>query len=53
MFGCLHIGQQELFCLNFGEIILLLKINEAERIQQYKPIYLLNVKLSRKWALLD
>jgi hypothetical protein len=32
-----------LFRLNFGEIILLPKIKEAERIQQYRPIYLLNV----------
>jgi hypothetical protein len=33
----------ELFRLNFGEIILLPKVNEAERIQQYHPICLLNV----------
>jgi hypothetical protein len=36
-------GQLELFCLNFGDIILLPKIKEAERIQQYRPICLLNV----------
>ena len=36
-------GQLELFKLNFGEIILLPKINDAERIQQYRPICLLNV----------
>jgi hypothetical protein len=35
MFSVLHAGQLELFHLNFGEIILLLKFNEAERIQQY------------------
>ena len=43
LFSCLHVGQLELFRLNFGEIILLPKINEAERIQQYRPICLLNV----------
>jgi hypothetical protein len=43
MFGVLHAGQLELFRLNFGEIILLPKVNEAERIQQYRPICLLNV----------
>jgi hypothetical protein len=43
LFSCLHAGQLELFRLNFGEIILLPKVNEAERIQQYRPIYLLNV----------
>jgi hypothetical protein len=39
----LHAGQLELFRLNFGEIILLPKINNAERIQQYRLICLLNV----------
>ena len=39
----MHDGQLELFRLNFGEIILLPKVNEAERIQQYRPICLLNV----------
>jgi hypothetical protein len=34
-----------LFRLNFGDIILLPKINEAQRIQQYRPIYLINVSL--------
>jgi hypothetical protein len=43
LFSFLHSGQLELFCLNFGEIILLPKVNEAERIQQYRPIFLLNV----------
>jgi hypothetical protein len=43
MFSSLHAGQLELFCLNFGEIILLPKVNEAERIQKYRPICLLNV----------
>jgi hypothetical protein len=43
LFGYLHVGQLELFCLNFGEIILLPKVNEVDRIQQYRPICLLNV----------
>jgi hypothetical protein len=52
LFSFLHSGQLELFRLNFGEIILLHKINEAERIQQYRPICLLNVsfKISKKVA---
>jgi hypothetical protein len=33
MFGVLHAGQLELFHLNFGEVILLPKVNEAETIQ--------------------
>jgi hypothetical protein len=48
LFRCLHAEQLKLFCLNFGEIILLPKVNEAEKIQQYRPICLLNV-ISRKW----
>jgi hypothetical protein len=43
LFISLHSGQLELFRLNFGDIILLPKVNEAERIQQYRPICLLNV----------
>jgi hypothetical protein len=43
LFGFLHAGQLELFRLNFGEIILLPKIIDAERIQQYRHICLLNV----------
>jgi hypothetical protein len=43
LFGYLHAGQLELFRLNFGVIIFLPKVNEAERIQQYRPICLLNV----------
>jgi hypothetical protein len=35
MFSVLHAEQLELFLLNFGEVILLPKVNEAERIQQY------------------
>jgi hypothetical protein len=33
LFGVLHAGQLEFFCVIFGEIILLPKVNEAERIQ--------------------
>jgi hypothetical protein len=43
LFSCLHAGQLEWFHLNFGEIVLLPKVNEVERIQQYRPICLLNV----------
>jgi hypothetical protein len=43
LFSSLHVGQLELFHLNFGEIIFLPKVNEGERIQQYRPIWLLNV----------
>jgi hypothetical protein len=43
LFSFLHSGHLELFRLNFGEIVLLPKVNEAERIQQYRPICLLNV----------
>jgi hypothetical protein len=52
LFTFLHSGQLELFRLNFAEIILLPKINEAERIQQYRHICLLNVsfKISTKVA---
>src|SRR3954463_7165670 len=43
LFGFLQVGQLDLFRLNFGNIILLPKVNNAERIQQYRPICLLNV----------
>jgi hypothetical protein len=43
LFDMLHAGQLDLFRLNFGEIILLPKINETEKIQQHRPICLLNV----------
>jgi hypothetical protein len=32
LFGCLYAGQLELFRLNFGAIVLLPKVNEADRI---------------------
>ena len=38
LFSDLHVGHLELFRLNFSKIILLSKGNEAERIQQYRPI---------------
>jgi hypothetical protein len=38
MFGVLHAGKLQLFCLNFGEVILLPKVNEAEQIHRYRPI---------------
>jgi hypothetical protein len=41
----LHAEQLELFRLNFGEIILLPKIDNAEKIQQCRPICLLNVSI--------
>jgi hypothetical protein len=43
LFNVLHAGQLELFRLNFGEVILLPKVNQAERIQQFRPICLLNI----------
>jgi hypothetical protein len=43
LFSILHAAQLELFCLNFCEIILLPKVNEAKRIQHYRLICLLNV----------
>jgi hypothetical protein len=38
LFSAMHVGQLELFHINFGEIILLLKVDQAEIIQQYRPI---------------
>lgn len=43
MFNFLHAGHLDLSRLNFGEIVLLPKTKEAESIQQYRPICLLNV----------
>jgi hypothetical protein len=43
LFRELHVGQLDLFRNNFGEIILLPKIYDAEHIQQYRPICLLKV----------
>jgi hypothetical protein len=46
LFSCLHARQLELFCLNSGKTILLPKVNEAKRIQQYRPICLLNISFN-------
>ena len=43
MFHDLHNGDLPLFSLNFGVITLLPKTQEASKIQQYRPICLLNV----------
>ena len=43
MFHDLHSGDLPLFSLNFGVITLLPKTREANKIQQYRPICLLNV----------
>jgi hypothetical protein len=43
LFEELHVGQLDLFRINFGEIILLPKVNDEEQIQQFRPICLLNV----------
>ena len=43
LFEDFHNGTLPLHSLNFGTIILLPKCNDAKQIQQYRPIYLLNV----------
>jgi hypothetical protein len=43
MFRDFHSGDQPLFCLNFGVITLIPKEKEVKRIQQYRPICMLNV----------
>ena len=43
MFNDLFSGQLQLFHLNFGTITLLPKKTEAVRIEQFRPICLLNV----------
>ena len=43
MFHDLHSGTLLLFSLNFGVITLIPKVQEANRIQQYRPICWLNV----------
>lgn len=43
LFRDFHVGDLPLFSLNFGIITLLPKVHEANRIQQYRPICLLNV----------
>jgi hypothetical protein len=43
IFRDFHAGDLPLFCLNFGVIMLIPKEKEVKRIQQYRPICLLNV----------
>ena len=43
MFHDLHNGDIPLFSLNFGVIMLLPKTQESNKIQQYRPLCLLNV----------
>jgi hypothetical protein len=43
IFHDFHKGQLPLYSLNFGTIVLLPKCQEATKIQQYRPICLLNV----------
>jgi hypothetical protein len=43
MFRDFHAGDLPIFCLNFGVITLLPKEQEAKKIQQYRPICMLNV----------
>jgi hypothetical protein len=43
LFREFHRGDLPLYSLNFDMIILLTKCREAAKIQQYRPIYLLNV----------
>ena len=43
LFMDFHKEDLNLFSLNFGIIILIPKVQEATRIQQYRPIYVLNV----------
>jgi hypothetical protein len=43
MFRDFHAGDLPLFCLNFGIITLITKEKEVRRIQQYRPICMLNV----------
>jgi hypothetical protein len=50
MFSSLHVGQLELFHFNFGEIILLPKVNEADRIHQYSCLLNISFKIFTKLA---
>jgi mannosylglycoprotein endo-beta-mannosidase len=43
MFRDFHSGNLPLFCLNFGVITIIPKEKEVKRIQQYRPICMLNV----------
>ena len=46
MFAHLHSGDLPLFRLNFGVITLLPKKEDVGRIEQYRPICLLNVSFT-------
>ena len=46
MFHDLYIGDPLIFSLNFGVITLLPKTQEANKIQQFRPICLLNVSFT-------
>jgi hypothetical protein len=46
LFNEFHLGNLPLYSLNFGTIILLPKCWEAAKIQQYRPICLLNVSFN-------
>ncbi|WVZ50896.1 LOW QUALITY PROTEIN: hypothetical protein U9M48_002103 [Paspalum notatum var. saurae] len=52
MFGDLSKGELPLFSLNFGVITLIPKVQEANLIQQYQPICLLNLQNLTKVATL-
>jgi len=43
MFREFHVGKLPLFNLNFGTITLIPKQKEVKQIQQYRPIYMLNI----------
>lgn len=47
MFVDFHSDELQLFSLNFGTIILLPKCKEAVKIQQFRPICLLNVSFKK------
>jgi hypothetical protein len=51
LFSCLHAGQLKKFRPNFGDIILLPKINEAEKIHNIdlSAFLMLASKFSQKW----
>ena len=54
LFREFHNGSLPLHCLNFGTIILLPKQNDAMRIQQYRPICLLNVsRFLQRWPQIE
>jgi hypothetical protein len=52
LFAELHREALDLYSLNFGIITLIPKVSNAIKIQQYRPICVLNVsfKISLKWV---